>query len=83
MYVTHCPMVIHSRSKCCLAMTKNKLAVARTRSHAKIHINPYKFDFEVKGQRRIRNINVRDTFSHRQSDSYIRPTPTPELGGDK
>ena len=47
-------------------------------SHTKPCQNPYKFNFEVKGQRRIRNSTVRDTFSHRQSDSYIRPTPTPE-----
>ena len=52
-------------------------------SHTKPCQKPYKFDFEVKGKRSIRNMNVLDTFSHRQTDrqshSHIPPTPTPEL----
>ena len=40
-------------------------------SHTKPCQKPYKFDFEVKGQRRIRNINVRHTLSHRQTDRVI------------
>ena len=57
MYVTLHTMVIHSRAKHSMTMSKDNVdcvAVARTQSHV---INP-RFDFEVKGQSHIRIINV-------------------------
>ena len=47
----------------------------RCGSHTKPCQKPYKFDFEVKGKRRIRNMNVLDTFSHRQTDRVISIYP--------
>ena len=39
MYVTHCTMVIHSRAKKSMKMSKDKKAETRAQSHVKIPIN--------------------------------------------
>ena len=56
MYATHRTTVIHSRAKQSMTMSQDKKTEALTHSHV--------IDFEVKGERRIRIMNVLDTFSH-------------------
>ena len=51
-------MVKHSCDKYGMTISKQENPVALTRSHVK---KPYKFDVEVKGQRCIRIMNIRDT----------------------
>ena len=59
-------MVKHSCDKYGMTISKQENPVALTRSHVK---KPYKFDVEVKGQRCIRIMNIRDTSF--QSDTLI------------
>mgnify|MGYP003687596295 CR=1 FL=1 len=60
MYVTRCPMVILSWVKYGMTKLKNKKTATRTHSHVKPPLN----NPEVKGQRRIGIINVRDAPSY-------------------
>ena len=60
MYATHYTMVIHSRAKQSLTMSKDKKAETWTQPCHK----PYKFDLVVKVQGRIRIVNILDAFFH-------------------
>ena len=61
MYPTHRFMVIHSRAKHSITMSKDKKAVAQTQSHV---INPINLPLGSKGKLHIRIMNVGNTFSH-------------------
>ena len=60
MYLTHPLMVIDPCAKYGMPMSKLTEVTGRTSGHDKGH----KFDLEVKGQHRIRNMNVCVTSSH-------------------
>ena len=61
MYTTHRTMVIQSRPKQSMTMSKDKKAEAL---NTKPCHKPYQFGLEVKGQCRTRIMDVLDTFSH-------------------
>ena len=61
MYATHPLMVIDTYAKYGKPMSNKKIVKARTQKHVQ---NPVNFNLEVKGQRRIGIMNVRDTSFH-------------------
>ena len=56
-------------------MSKEKKLLAR---HENMSLKIYKFDLEVKGQRRIGIMNVHDTSFHGDAPMYGKPISTPK-----